>query len=81
MNYTAQPTTVTRRRQQALLSKGLINIDEGDPSGWTPLIVASNRGFSPAVQVLLDGGANISIASDGGFTAPRRSRWTLGRDN
>lgn len=53
----------------ALLSKGLINIDEGDPSGWTPLIVASNRGFSPAVQVLLDGGANISIASDGGFTA------------
>ena len=53
----------------APLSEGSIDIDQGNPQGWTPLIVASGMDYSSAVRILLNKGANVSIMTDGGVTA------------
>ncbi|CAN0321645.1 unnamed protein product, partial [Ectocarpus sp. 13 AM-2016] len=53
----------------AILSSGLININQGDPDGWTPLMVASQRGYTRIVRILLKEGANVLIVADLGFTA------------
>ena len=53
----------------APLSEGSIDIDQGNPQGWTPLIVASGMDYSRAVRILLNKGANVSIMTDGGVTA------------
>lgn len=56
-------------RTIALLSKGSINIDQGDPRGVTPLMVAAERNHSRVVRVLLGKGANASVDTDCGSTA------------
>lgn len=56
-------------RTVAHLAAGLIDIDEGDPIGWTPLTTATHHGHSRVVKVLLDKGANVSLADGRGCTA------------
>ncbi|CAM9484934.1 unnamed protein product, partial [Scytosiphon promiscuus] len=56
-------------RTTALLSRGSIDIDEGDPDGWTPLIFAAGMGHSRVVVILLSRGANVSVVAKDGFTA------------
>lgn len=53
----------------ALLSAGSFNIDQGNPRGVTPLMYAAQEGHSRVARILLDRGANVSIAKDGGFSA------------
>ena len=56
-------------RAVVLLSDGLIDIDQVDPKGCTPLMLASYHGHSHVVRVLLNKRANVSIVGDGGITA------------
>lgn len=56
-------------RTLALLSSGSINIDDGDPVGMTPLMIASLNGYSRIVGILLEKGANVSIVDGDGRTA------------
>lgn len=51
-----------------LLSRGSINIDQGDPS-MTPLMYAAHGGHSPVARLLLSRGANVATAIDDGTTA------------
>lgn len=46
-----------------------VNINQGDPTGCTPLHFAATLGFSRVVKLLLNKGANVSIPNDEGFTA------------
>ncbi|CAM9849786.1 unnamed protein product [Ectocarpus fasciculatus] len=57
------------QRTAAILSSGLIDVNQGDPNGWTPLMVASQRGYTRIVRILLKEGANVLIVADHGFTA------------
>lgn len=59
----------TAERTLAVLSKGSIDIDQGDPEGATPLMMSAGVGSFHVVNVLLKHGANTSIADDDGFTA------------
>ncbi|CBJ26796.1 EsV-1-199 [Ectocarpus siliculosus] len=61
--------TGSTQRTAAILSSGLININQGDPDGWTPLMVASQRGYTRIVRILVKEGANVLIVADLGFTA------------
>ena len=56
-------------RTRALLSRGSININQGTPEGFTPLMVAAMSGHSHIIRMLLDHGANISVVDEVGFTA------------
>ena len=51
-----------------LLSEGSINIDQGDPKGMTPLMIAVEKNHSHIVRILLSRGADVSIEA-GGTTA------------
>lgn len=62
-------------RTIALLSGTTINIDQGDPRGWTPLMIAAGAGFLHVVRILLERRANVSIAGDGGLCALHRSAY------
>ncbi|CAN0019540.1 unnamed protein product [Ectocarpus sp. 4 AP-2014] len=53
----------------ALLSGGSVDIDQGDPHGWTPLMFATAQGHSRTVRVLLDVGADASMVGENGATA------------
>lgn len=53
----------------ALLSRGSIDINEGDPAGWTPLMYGASRGFSRIVEILLNVGADTSVRMESGCTA------------
>ncbi|CAM9239848.1 unnamed protein product [Ectocarpus sp. 13 AM-2016] len=54
-------------RTRALLSSGAFDVNQGDPKGFTPLMLASMEGHAHIVKILLDNGANASIvASDRG---------------
>ncbi|CAB1110777.1 unnamed protein product [Ectocarpus sp. CCAP 1310/34] len=53
----------------ALLSSGSIDIDQGTPGGWTPLMYATNEGCVRVVRILLDNGAKTNLVADGGFDA------------
>lgn len=54
----------------ALLSTESINIDQCDPEDMTPLMYAAQEGFSRVARVLLERGANPSIAAaEDGYTA------------
>lgn len=56
-------------RTLALLSMGSIDIDQGGPEGWTPLICSVSKGYARIVRILLKAGANVAVAADEGFTA------------
>ena len=56
-------------RAVVLLSDGLIDIDQVDPKGCTPLMLASYHGHSHVVRILLNKRANVSIVAGGGFAA------------
>ncbi|CAM9466088.1 unnamed protein product, partial [Ectocarpus fasciculatus] len=56
-------------RVDALLSTGSVDINQGNPKGWTPLMLATEKGHSRVAQNLLEKGANVSVVGDGGFTA------------
>lgn len=69
MNFTEQTL--------ALLSRGSIDINEGDPAGWTPLMYGASRGFSRIVETLLNVGADTSVRMESGCTALRLAVVTL----
>lgn len=52
-----------------LLSRGSIDIDQGDPQMATPLMFAAVGGCSAVVRILLGRGANLAIVDDNGCTA------------
>lgn len=56
-------------RTKALLSDGSADVDHLDPDGFTPLMVAAERGHAGVAQILLDGGADVSIVEHDGFNA------------
>ena len=53
----------------ALLSNHSVDIDQGDPKGCTPLMIAAYHGNSDAVMILLVNGADVSIVEDYGRSA------------
>lgn len=53
----------------ALLEGGLIDIDEGEPMGWTPLMCAVEKGHLSVARILLSRGADVSVLNDYGFSA------------
>ncbi|CAM9381361.1 unnamed protein product [Ectocarpus sp. 13 AM-2016] len=57
------------KRTSTLLSRPLANVDQRDNDGFTPLIVAAQEGHHNVVRVLLEHGAQISMASYAGCTA------------
>ena len=50
------------------LSDG-IGVDEADPAGRTPLMLAAENGYARVVRILLQRKADRSVADDGGSTA------------
>ncbi|CAM9886787.1 unnamed protein product [Scytosiphon promiscuus] len=56
-------------RTEALLASGSVDVDMGDPQGWTPLIRAAANGHSHVVRALLAKGAEASVVADLGLTA------------
>lgn len=56
-------------RINSLLTRGAVNINQGDPTGRTPLMCAARQGCPRIVGILLNKGANMSIVCDMGFTA------------
>ena len=57
----------------ALLTRGSVDIDQGDPGGATPLMFAAHRGYLRVVRILLKKGANMFIQTDKGYTAVHSS--------
>ena len=56
-------------RTIALLSRGVIDIDEGEPTGMNPLMIAAIRGHLRVVEILLEKGADVSaVDDDAGFS-------------
>lgn len=58
----------TERTAVASLSRGLINIGQGDPEDCTPLMLAAQEGRSRVIRILLNKGAHVSIAANGDAT-------------
>ena len=58
-------------RAVALLSRGVIDINEGasQARGMTPLMIAASFGHPRVVRVLLNNGADLSMVNDDGGTA------------
>ncbi|CAM9824816.1 unnamed protein product [Scytosiphon promiscuus] len=56
------------RQTVALLARGSINIDLGDPEGCTPLFIAALEDHPTVVDVLLKGGASVAIANNANCT-------------
>lgn len=56
-------------RIETLLAGGTIDIDQGDPRGWTPLMYAAEEGHSDVVTVLLNRGASLLPVDDDNYTA------------
>lgn len=52
-----------------VLSSGSIDINQGNPQGLTPLIIAAARAHTGIVSLLLQNGASVSSVSDEGTTA------------
>ena len=55
--------------QGSIKMEGSIDIDQGDPGGFTPLMWASYKNHPDVVRILLSKGANLSITTDEGFSA------------
>ena len=43
-------------------------LDKKDDNGWTPLLIAIEMNYFEIVKLLVDRGANLEVASLGGFT-------------
>lgn len=56
-------------RTVALLAKGSIDINGGTPEGFTPLMIASFKGYSRIARILLNRGADTSVVDAEHFTA------------
>jgi len=56
-------------RVAALLSGGSVDIDQADPDGWTPLMLAVCNGHIQVARMLLNKGASVSVVADEGRTA------------
>ena len=54
-------------RVVALLLDESMDINQGNPMGWTPLMFASCH--SHVARILLNKGAEVSIVGDGGYAA------------
>ncbi|CAM9727020.1 unnamed protein product [Ectocarpus sp. 12 AP-2014] len=52
-----------------IVSSGSIQINQGSPEGWTPLMLAADGGYSRIVSFLLSRGAIARIMGDEGVTA------------
>ncbi|KIO15566.1 hypothetical protein M407DRAFT_86967, partial [Tulasnella calospora MUT 4182] len=52
-----------------LLTKGGVEVDKKDSSGWTPLMIAVSAGDGEAVRELIGSGANVNATNDKGLTA------------
>ena len=52
-----------------VLSRGVVDIDEGAPDGTTALMIAAGFGHSHIVRILLNHGANMSFLNNDGWTA------------
>ncbi|CAN0354109.1 unnamed protein product, partial [Ectocarpus sp. 8 AP-2014] len=57
------------QRTESLLAGGKIDIDQGDPRGWTPLMFAAEEGHSNVIKVLLNRGASLLPVDDDDYTA------------
>ena len=57
------------KQTTALLSMNSVDIDQGTPEGYTPLMIAAVKGCSSIVVILLAKGANPLVVNDDGFTA------------
>lgn len=66
MNCTLDGSTVMT---MAVLSRGLMDIDQGSPEGYTPLVIAAHYGYSRVVRIIVNQRANPSIVDDEGYTA------------
>lgn len=60
---------LTDRGRLLLLSSDSIDVDQPDPNGFTPLMLATQKGRSLVVKILLDRGANAKIRGPCGNTA------------
>lgn len=56
-------------RTLAVLAGGTVDIDQRDPAGITPLMMAACKGYSHIVKVLLETEANVSMVDDDGMAA------------
>lgn len=65
MAATLRSLTTTK----AILSSGSINVNQIDPDGWTPVMIAAETGCSRIVRFLMDNGADVSISACDGTTA------------
>lgn len=54
---------------ETLLRKGTLDVDKGDPTGVTPLMIAAQKGYSRVARILLENGAKVSVTADRDFTA------------
>lgn len=52
-----------------LLASGALDVDQGDETGMTALMMASRGGYSRIIRMLLNRGAQLLIAGDYGCTA------------
>lgn len=63
-------STGSVERALSLLSNGSTDIDAcGDYDGWTPLMIAAEKGYLRIVRVLLRCSANVLASTDDGHTA------------
>ena len=59
-----------------VLARGMVDIDQGDPRGSTPLMYCSQKGHTSVARVLLERGADVSLVDDDGFGALHASAQT-----
>lgn len=57
------------KRAVALLSRESIDLDTGDPEGFTPLMLATDKGHAQIVRILLNRGAGLAAVNDNGAAA------------
>lgn len=57
------------QRTVALLSRGLLDINQRTPEGDTALMISAERGYSSIVRILLNKGADTCAVADDGMTA------------
>lgn len=58
---------------KAVLQEGSVDVDQGTPKGRTPLMLAASKGYTRIIRLLLDRGADLTIANEIGDTALHNS--------